>query len=176
MSDINDKIFAKNILKSMYPNLENIDTSSKTEKPDLHFMRNKIGVEVTKAWDDLDGMFYASLNGEIKNKEKLFEPNDMLLPNKIIRRIEDIDNIVNKISERIGAKTNLAPKYYNENPWMHKLYLFVIVDALLERYDLEKVSNKISNQTRKMFNKIFFATPKCIFIYNGWDFAKFDYR
>lgn len=146
MPDRQSKIRAKIIIRIIHPEFDDVDVDD-TEKPDIQFVKHRYGVEVTRAFNIAEGKFYA---GMIK---------DLL---------EDTDNITERICHSINIKTEKAPNYYAENPWMKRLGLAIIVGYPLDREDLEQVVSKITPKTRRLYFEIFFIMPLSAYLYDGY--------
>ena len=60
MSDLNDKMKAKAVNRKVHPEYEDADISF-AERPDIQIKKYGVGVEVTRAFSNQEGIFHAYL-------------------------------------------------------------------------------------------------------------------
>ena len=168
MSDYKSKLLAAKYFLSIHPGYYP-DDIIKSEKPDIHYKNHYAGLEVTRAFSRQEGLFYSDMNGKIRNREIL----DTLSTGQA-QITEDTNDIIKRVLQAIHTKTELAPSYLKENPWIKNLALAVIIGYDLELYDLEIVTAEMSEQTKKYYSEILLIMPSIAYSYNGWEFTRIN--
>ena len=102
-----------------------------------------------------------SKNVFVEDAQQLSGLSYRSLDMKVVRR-----NII----ERINVKANLVLNDYRREAANKLSDLIVVTDVLLVGYDLENIAGNMSNRAKKVFDKILFATPEHIYIYDGYNF------
>lgn len=161
MSDLNSKLIAKAIIKKAHTEYEDNDITF-TERPDIQIKKYGAGIEVTRAFSEQEGRFYANSRREIRNPEKLFHN---ILSTGHVCLMDDVSDITQNISNSVNKKVTKASEYRSENPWMKKLSLAVIVGYDLEISDYELVLPEINAKTRDAFDEIIFIMPSSALLF-----------
>ena len=167
MSDLNDKIKTRSIIRKVYPAYEDGDMLF-SERPDIHIRKYGAGVEVTRAFSHQEGIFHSHLRGKIRNPKALL--TDYLSTGHACL-IEDTSTIVHRVTTSILKKARMAKGYKAEKPWLRHLGLAVIVGYDLELCDLESAIDDLSNEDKIMFDELYLLTPSKSFYFDGWSYA-----
>jgi hypothetical protein len=161
MSDLYSRQRALDIMRKIHPEHGPLDKMN-NERPDIQFRDDGVGIEVTRAYSEQEGRFYANARCEIRNPGGMFHN---VLSTGHICLMEDTNDIMRRVSDSIDKKTTMAAGYRNENSWMKKLSLAIIVGYDLERSDFGLVLSKINAEARNAFDEIVFIMPSSALLF-----------
>lgn len=168
MSDLNSRQRALNVIRKIHPEYGPLSKKN-TERPDIQFRDDDVGIEVTCAYSEQEGRFYANARNKIRNPEKLF---NNVLSIGYICLMEDTDNIIRRVSNSISKKAAMAVGYRIENPWMKRLGLAIIIGYDLELHDLELAISNLSQANNNTFDELYLLMPSKSFYFDGRNYLR----